>query len=170
MQDGIFTEKLRVAITGTLWAPRAEVAELINATSNAVFVPSVNYDTHYLAASITSSKKVRKAALLGTTVIGEIELRQYIESGSFPSTQLPARPIHRPDNFPEIMWIERYPEGIPHLLEYRDAAGLYSIRTIIVTGTGYSLGDRSISWVGGYDGPTFKTWRGDRIINLEMRS
>jgi hypothetical protein len=157
---------VRVAITGTLSIPRKRVAELINQTSNGEFVESVTYETHYLVSAITTSKKVRKAADIGTSVIGEAELMRYISEGIFPETRLPERPDH-PGGFPEIFWVEKFPGGRLFLLDYVDRNGEISIRTILATATGYTLGSEDQRWIGGYDGPNFKTWRQDRIVNLQ---
>lgn len=160
--------KMKIAITGTLRIPRVEVAALINQTSNGSFVETVTFQTRYLVTATTDSNKAKKAARIGTSVIGEQELFQYISDGCFPNTALPPAPIHDGNNFPEIVWVEMCEPPETYLLEYRDAKGNWSIRTVRATGKGHTEGDSEIQWLGGYDGPTFKTWRRDRILSLEL--
>lgn len=156
-------DKLRVAITGTLSQPRKEVASLIDSSANAVYVDSVTFDTHYLVCTKPDSKKARKAARMGTAVISEEELRIYLSSSLFPATELPQKPVHYANNFPEIFWDSITNEAEYWILGYEDARGNQSIRKIAITGLGHSTHSPDTRWVGGYDGPQFKTWRRDRI-------
>lgn len=158
---------VNVAITGALRQPRSKVAELINSTANGRFVESITYDTHYLVTTLATSKKVIKAARLGTAVISEDELRAYITDGRFPSTQLPVRPSYSSNNFPDIAWSYKTGRGI-YLLTYCDANGNTTVRQVLATATGYSKHEPCREWLGGYDGPVFKTWRRDRIVELEF--
>jgi hypothetical protein len=157
------SDKIRVAITGPLSQPRKAVAQLINSTQNATYVDSVTFDTHYLVCAKADSKKAKKAARLGTAVISELELLQYLSDSVFPDTELPQKPTHYANNFPEIAWDSVDPDPQVWVLGYEDARGNQSIRSILITGLGHSVHDPDTRWVGGYDGPTFKTWRRDRI-------
>jgi hypothetical protein len=165
--DVVASEKpINIAITGTLSKPRAMVAELIDATENGHFVEWVTYETHYLVCAKADSLKAKKAARLGTAVIHEDELNEYLMLGRFPSTKLPERP-ERHNNFPEIEWTDKASPEF-YLLTYRDARENTTIRKVWITSIGYSVEDPTTRWMGGYDSPQFKTWRADRIIELEV--
>lgn len=156
--------RINVAITGTLSEPRSKAAEQINSTFNGLFVENINLHTHYLVCEKHDSKKARKAALYGTAVISEAELRKMLSLSVFPSVALPTYAVHRPNNFPEIEWTDIYETPSIGVLTYQDSDGNYSIRTIAATAIGVS-GDHA--WLGAYDGPDFKTFRKDRIVSLE---
>ena len=160
-------EIINVAITGTLSQPRSKVAEQINATENAHFVESVTLNTHYLVCAKSDSGKAKKAARLGTSVISEAEMNEYITSGRFPSTTLPDVPQRLHHHFPEIEWEDKV-EQERCLMTYCDAVGQTSIRTVLVVSTGHTIDNPNVKWIGGFDGPQFKTWRQDRIIELEV--
>lgn len=160
------TAKINVAITGELSEPRSAYAERINSTSNGRYVPSLTLETHYLVASKFDSKKAKKAARYGTAIIEEPELQSYLLDGNFPTLALPEKPAHS-NNFPEIFWDTVYEKPRKYLLTYKDGGGNGSVRTIICTGEGHTLDKPSTRWVGGYDGESFKTWRQDRIVELE---
>jgi hypothetical protein len=155
---------INVAVTGALSEPRARIAELIDATSNGKFVEDVNLATSYLVCEKHDSKKAKKAAKYGTTVIGEAELREILKANTFPDVALPDYTPHHPNNFPLITWTHVYEPPKRFLLTYEDVNGHRSIRTIVATGTG---SDGRYDYLGGYDGPTFKTFRNDRIIEKE---
>jgi hypothetical protein len=140
------------------------MAERINATTNGLFVPSVTFETHYLVCEKHDSQKALKAAKLGTAIISEAELEGYLASGIFPSTKLPIAPKHV-NNFPDILWVEHAPRL--YLLTYCDRDGNNSVRMIAATGEGHTANNKEARWIGGYDGPTFKTWRKDRIISMQ---
>ena len=94
-------------------------------------------------------------------------MNEYLAAGQFPSTRLPEAPQRLQHNFPEIEWEDK-PEREPCLLTYCDAAGRTTIRTILVVSTGHTIDRPDVKWIGGFDGPQFKTWRQDRIIELEV--
>ncbi|MBB5057463.1 hypothetical protein HDF16_002169 [Granulicella aggregans] len=146
--------RVNVAITGALSEPRSRFAELINASTNGCFVEYLNLQTHYLVCAKHDSQKARKAALYGTAIISEAELREILADGVFLETALPAYAAHRLDNFP----------GAPHMLTYRDGSGNYSVRTVAVTGRGACS---KHEWIGAYDGSRFKTFRADRVVTFE---
>ena len=156
--------RVNVAITGALSEPRSRVAELINASTNGCFVEYLNLQTHYLVCANHDSQKARKAALYGTAIISEAELRDILSGGIFPLTALPIYAAHQPNNFHEITWTEVYDPGASHMLTYCDGSGNYSVRTVAVTGRGACS---KHEWIGAYDGPHFKTFRSDRVISLE---
>ena len=159
-------DPINVAITGTLGQPRSKVAELINSTENAQFVESLTLHTHYLVCAKSDSGKAKKAARWGTAVITEREMNEHIATGRFPSTRLPVAP-QRPNHFPEIEWQDK----VVHercLLTYCDAFGQTTIRTVLVISSGHTIDRPDVKWIGGFDGPQFKTWRQDRIIELEL--
>jgi hypothetical protein len=54
------------------------------------------------------------------------------------------------------------------MMTYSDALGNTTIRTILVISTGHTVDNPNVKWIGGFDGPQFKTWRQDRIIELEI--
>jgi len=142
-------------------------AEKIDASSNGRFVKSVTLDTHYLVATKFDSFKAKKAARLGTTVISEQDLLGYLGSGVFPETALPEKPVHQ-NHFPEIEWSKIYDPARTYLLTYIDALGNGSIRRIVATAEGNTVGNPSVRWLAAYDGEGFKTWRFDRIKELEI--
>ncbi len=156
---------INIAITGALSEPRAKVAARINATSNGRFTDNLNLETHYLVCEKHDSKKARKAALYGTAIISEAELRGFLDLGEIPSVELPKFTPHHPNNFPTIAWSEVWDPARVYLLTYSDANGNISMRTVAATGRG---GDGTYEWMAAYDGPTFKTFRSDRILSLEM--
>ena len=155
-----------VAITGTLSQPRSEVEQLIDATANGQFVKWLTYQTHYLVCAKGDSQKAKKAARLGTAVISEAEMRDYLAAGRFPSTELPKRPEWHVNNFPEIEWTHIDPHEL-YLMTYCDARKNTTIRRVLAVSTGHTIGYPSEKWMGGFDGPQFKTFRQDRIVELE---
>jgi hypothetical protein len=161
--------RINIAITGALARPRSAVAELINATSNGHFVEWITFETHYLVCAKADSLKAKKAARLGTAVISENELNEYLVVGLFPSTELPERPERHHHNFPEIEWTDKLEPEI-WLMTYCDAKGNTTIRKVLVTSIGFSANLHTDRWIGGFDGPQFKTWRQDRIVEAEVLS
>ncbi len=158
--------KVGVAITGTLSESRKVVARLIDSSANGEYHDSVKISTHYLVATLLDSGKVREAAARGTTIISEEELRKYIAEGYFPPTVRPDRPRHYPINFPEVVWDTVGSTAETWVMGYTDSSGRFSIRTVSITGFGHTAADPSVRWIGAYDGPSFKTFRRDRVVFL----
>jgi hypothetical protein len=48
--------------------------------------------------------------------------------------------------------------------------GYTTICTVLVITTGHTVDNPNVKWIRGFDGPQFKTWRQDRIIELEIRA
>jgi hypothetical protein len=165
-RSSLMEKSINVAITGTLGQPRAKIAELINTTENAQFVEWLSLQTHYLVCAKADSGKAKKAARWGTAVISEGEMNEYISAGRFPSTTLPDAP-QRHNNFPEIEWRDKA-QHERCLMTYCDAVGQTTIRTVLVVSSGHTIGRPDVKWIGGFDGPQFKTWRQDRIAELEV--
>jgi hypothetical protein len=151
---------LAVAITGTLSVPRKEAAALIDSTSNARFHPDLSYQTNYLVAARFDSKKARKAAKIGITIITETEMQEYVKAGRFPETSTPAQPSHV-NNFPEIEWSMKHSPGLPYFLEYVGTDGMITPRYVMVVGEG--RGSNGQDYIGAFDGEWFKTFRRDRL-------
>jgi hypothetical protein len=142
------------------------VGHLIDATANGQFVKWLSYETHYLVCAKADSQKAKKAARLGTTVISEGELRDCLAAGRFPSTKLPEKPEWHVNNFPEIEWTHVDPHEL-YLMTYCDARGNTTIRRVLTVSAGHTIGFPTEQWIGGFDGPQFKTFRRDRIVELE---
>jgi hypothetical protein len=93
-------------------------------------------------------------------------MNEYITAQRFPSTKLPDIP-QRPNCFPEIEWQDKAEHELC-LITYCDAAGQMTVRTVLVVSTGNTIDHPNVKWIGAFDGPHFKTWRQDRILELEV--
>lgn len=156
--------KVKVAITGTLSMPRSEAVRLLEEKTNAVFSKSVSWDTSYLVAARFDTEKARRAAALGTVVITEKELQEFLSAGAFPA--VPSLSKRKPpSNLPEIIWTKMADPDSVYLLRYTDRDGVATERLIDSAYLAVSA-DGSAEWLGAYDIERFKTFRLDRIEGL----
>jgi hypothetical protein len=154
---------ISVAITGTLSVSRKEATDLINASKNAYFVPSVTYQTSYLVSALQDSQKVRKANAIGVTVISEAQLFDYLKCGIFPPVK--THEYHHPAPAPfDVEWTTTY--AVPHhvLIKYLDADQRYSEREAEVFAEGKS--PAGITYFQVLDDERLKTFRADRIVEI----
>jgi hypothetical protein len=162
------TESVYVAITGTLSRPRREVVSLIESKTNARFCDGVAYHTNYLVASRFDTNKAKRAAKLGVIVIGEKELTAYVEQGHFPATPLAVKPPSnwRPIDLDALEYESIEDFAPPHAcyLKYRNAAGEESERFILAV---ERVRQGTHEYIAGYDHECCKTFRTDRIVQME---
>jgi hypothetical protein len=157
----IMSERLTVAITGTLAIPRDDAATRINATDNARFVTKVAANTDFLVATRFDTVNAHKAASCGSVIISEPELMGFLDAGEFPKRK------HRKSlsgTWPEITWTRVVEDPRTQLLEYKDAHGVSTLRFVAITR--YGTGPENRPYFEAFDGLGLKTFREDRVVSI----
>jgi hypothetical protein len=155
-----------VAITGTLRMKRSDAIYKINET-NAKYSERVWSTTDYLVAASFDTAKALNAAKLGVRVLSEDEFVQMLESGHFkPRAEQNVHPAYnRIYEDDEYDWTEQFDPPRPCRLRYKDSRGEITDRQIELSHKGTAPNGHA--YIGAYDIGEFKTFRTDRILELE---
>ena len=127
----------------------------------------MTYTTNYLVAARFDTNKAKRAAKIGVKVITEAGSMSFIERG-VPSTSSNKTEIRLAPtgsgNAIHYETIEQFPEPRVYYLKYEGSTGVISERFILAVDR---VKGGSHEYLGGFDHGTQKTFRYDRILEME---